>query len=250
MVQHQDFAKFWEKISERAKLVTVNWFFDRFASNPASRERIASRLVEVCKPENVETVAVVGGSSNEPELAEYSKAAVTIIGNDGKSDVFLDLNQSQPITQSFDLVLCSQVLEHVHDLEIAFANLKALTKPNGGTLLIAVPASGWVHGEPDYYFAGFDVQLIKRMCERNSLEVMACERLSSRKAYLASHNYGLWLVDSGDFRNPWSLVRHCKSSVEKIHFLVRYFLPLLKISFTRDSNDKRWAISSYVICRL
>ena len=69
----------------------------------------------------IHTIAVVGGARNEPELLIFqNKIGLELhsFGIDSKTGIskfnYLDLNvaQDKPDLQ-FDLILCSQVLEHV-----------------------------------------------------------------------------------------------------------------------------------------
>lgn len=50
----------------------------------------------------------------------------------------------------FDLIVCSQVLEHVDDIDIAVDSISFLLK-SGGVAVITVPFSWELHGEPHDY---------------------------------------------------------------------------------------------------
>jgi SAM-dependent methyltransferase len=88
-------------------------------------------------------------------------------------------------SQSFDLVICEQVLEHVPDLFTAVKNLFALCRP-GGLLLVSTPFLLRIHGTPDDFWrftpnglkqlleqGGFDVKWVRswgnRSCVRRNL---------------------------------------------------------------------------------
>ncbi len=51
-----------------------------------------------------------------------------------------DLTQGLPFldTNQFDVVICEQVLEHLHELDVAIATFQRVLKP-GGTLIVGVP---------------------------------------------------------------------------------------------------------------
>ena len=67
---------------------------------------------------------------------------------------------------SFDLVLSTEMLEHVHHWKDAIHNLKAVTRP-GGTILVTTRSEGFpYHGYPhDYWrFAPGDMEIIFSDC--------------------------------------------------------------------------------------
>jgi SAM-dependent methyltransferase len=71
--------------------------------------------------------------------------------------------------QSFDGVLCSQVLEHVDRPETVVREISRILKP-GGVGLISVPFFYNLHMEPNDYFR-FSPYGIKELLERNGLAV-------------------------------------------------------------------------------
>ncbi len=66
-------------------------------------------------------------------------------------DVLAQRGQAWPLPDaSFDLVLCTQVLEHVDDLALAVREMDRVLKP-GGVLVVSAPFSYNEHGTPDDY---------------------------------------------------------------------------------------------------
>jgi SAM-dependent methyltransferase len=66
-------------------------------------------------------------------------------------DVVAERGKSWPLPDaSFDVVLCTQVLEHVDDLELAVREIDRVLKP-GGVVVVSVPFSYNEHGAPDDY---------------------------------------------------------------------------------------------------
>jgi 2-polyprenyl-3-methyl-5-hydroxy-6-metoxy-1,4-benzoquinol methylase len=62
---------------------------------------------------------------------------------------FLDIDE----TIKYDLLLCTEVLEHVPDPVKCFAKLAKLLKPDG-VMIITVPGSSWTHQAPYYFSSG------------------------------------------------------------------------------------------------
>lgn len=74
----------------------------------------------------------------------------------------------------FDFVLCTEVLEHVADWSVAFANFRALLAP-GGRVLITAPQFFHLHEEP-YDFWRPTPHAIDYYARRNGLKVVEQRR--------------------------------------------------------------------------
>jgi SAM-dependent methyltransferase len=84
------------------------------------------------------------------------------------TDYLITKNSSWPIQDnSFDVVLCTQVIEHVEDPAILVAEIKRVLKP-GGRVILNAPFLYPFHGMPDdqaryttthllYFFKGFEI---------------------------------------------------------------------------------------------
>ena len=133
----------------------------------------------------ISRVAIVGGSTLDPEFIEvkrlFPNVEVDIFGIENSQNEiafhFLDLNRDQiKDSDIYDLVLCSQVLEHVWNLENAFACLNALTKP-AGYLWLACPASNMPHGSPDYYSAGYTCNFLANNLELRNYAIVTGKQI-------------------------------------------------------------------------
>lgn len=58
-----------------------------------------------------------------------------------------------PENRKFDLIICTEVLEHVPDPRAAFAKLVKLVSP-GGTMIVTVPFMSLMHQAPFWYSSG------------------------------------------------------------------------------------------------
>jgi SAM-dependent methyltransferase len=74
---------------------------------------------------------------------------------------FLDITGEIQIEEKYDLVLCTNVLEHVYDTNLAIKNLKYLMKEKGH-LVISVPFIYPLHDEPEDYWR-FTEHAIKQL---------------------------------------------------------------------------------------
>lgn len=143
---------------------------------------------------DINTVAIVGGGVEEPELKYLQRKEFSFFGIErGNIDKFTQFNLNVPSAneKQFDLVICSQVLEHVYDIKIALANLVNLVKP-GGYLWIACPASNYAHGSPDYFSAGYSHQLITHLIKPLGVQIILAENYGSRRMYFYTHALQYW----------------------------------------------------------
>jgi SAM-dependent methyltransferase len=86
-----------------------------------------------------------------------------------KPDVFGDGRELPFADDSFEGVLCSQVLEHVDQPDTVIRELARVLKP-GGTAIISVPFFYNLHMEPDDYYR-FSPYALKSLLARHGLVV-------------------------------------------------------------------------------
>jgi SAM-dependent methyltransferase len=107
---------------------------------------------------NVESVTGVLldlGAGNQPFKVWYSQFAERCVAADVAPAPGLDvLSMAAPLpfaSAAFDTILCTSVLEHVHDAEAAVSEIARILKP-GGRLIITVPFLYPTHEAPyDYW---------------------------------------------------------------------------------------------------
>ena len=145
-------------------------------------------------------VAVVGGTSKDAEveilIKNFPNIEITYFGIDNprndRNFEFFDLNIQQDIDRSFSLVLCSQVIEHVHNLEIAFRNITKLSLKKDGYVWINCPASNMPHGSPNYYAAGYSKELIQEYLLRNNQKIIESGYFGSKRYIFFTHSLHFW----------------------------------------------------------
>ena len=74
--------------------------------------------------------------------------------NTAQIDIVSDILNIPEPPESFDAVLCSEVLEHVPDPVAALREFSRLLRP-GGILILTAPFSSNVHMEPYFFCTGF-----------------------------------------------------------------------------------------------
>lgn len=135
---------------------------------------------------------------------------------------------------SFDLVICTELLEHVTDWSKAIHNLKAIVKPLG-TLLVTTRSRGFeYHGYPfdfwryelsdmEFIFSDFDIKSLKSDPEEPGV-------------YLAAEKPPVFLEKNVKRRKLYSILTGKRSSIIKNSiYWTMVFLPLCKIL-----GKRRW----------
>jgi SAM-dependent methyltransferase len=74
--------------------------------------------------------------------------------NTSQIDVVCDITAIPEADQSFDIILCSEVFEHLPDPLKAIEEFQRLLKP-GGKLVVTAPFASLVHFAPYFYATGF-----------------------------------------------------------------------------------------------
>jgi len=147
----------------------------------------------------VTKVAVVGGSSKDPEVVAinsvFPQCEIDYFGIDnyGNEDFWVpfDLNTKNNVQKKYDLVVCCQVLEHVWNMNQAFSNLSNLANA-GGFIWVNCPSSNIAHGSPDYYSAGYTPGYLERNMFQHGVTCVTSGTIGSKRYYLATHMFRLW----------------------------------------------------------
>jgi SAM-dependent methyltransferase len=146
-------------------------------------------------------IALVGGGASEPEITFLKNEFVLQVDFFGIEDIpgnvvnFIDLNQKANLKDSqiasYDLVLCSQVLEHLWNIPNAFETLSLLVK-KGGSVWVACPYSNYFHGSPYVFSTGYSPEFLVEIGKHANLVVKDCGYVSSPREYLARHVLHVW----------------------------------------------------------
>lgn len=90
---------------------------------------------------------------------------------DYKSDII-----SIPVPDnSFDYILCTEVIEHVSEPIKAVEEMSRILKM-GGVLFLTAPLGSFLHQEPHHYYGGFTPYWYKKFFSKNGLQIIDLER--------------------------------------------------------------------------
>jgi hypothetical protein len=174
----------------------------------------------------IKTVAVVGGSEKDPEakiLVEMGVDSIDYYGIDpGMTQ--LDLNFPYKPSKNYDLVICSQVLEHIFDVKQGLQTLANLTSI-GGFLWIGCPASNRSHGSPHYFSAGYQPELIINLLKLSSVNSLSSGVLGSKRLYFMTHALRVW-PSRRELKNPILSYDFNRRNEKIIMKFIRFFYDL------------------------
>lgn len=75
---------------------------------------------------------------------------------------------------SFDVVLCTEMIEHVPRPDDVIAEFARILKP-GGTLFLTAPLGSGIHQEPYHYYGGFTPYWYQRFLEESGFDAIRIE---------------------------------------------------------------------------
>ncbi len=93
----------------------------------------------------------------------------------GALDYVCDITRIPIADGSFDVVLCTEVFEHIPDPIAALRELARLLKP-GGALILTVPANCLRHFDPYFFYAGFSDRWLGHWLEKFDFELVEFEQ--------------------------------------------------------------------------
>lgn len=82
-------------------------------------------------------------------------------GQYGQIDIKSDITSIPVNNNSFDVILCTEVLEHVPEPILALKEMVRIVKP-GGRLLITAPLGSGLHQLPYHYYGGFSPEWYRK----------------------------------------------------------------------------------------
>jgi SAM-dependent methyltransferase len=96
------------------------------------------------------------------------------IGNYTELDYESDITEIPVPDASFDVILCTEVLEHVPEPIKAVHELARILKP-GGKLLMTAPLASLLHQEPFHFYGGYTPHWYRRFLPEAGFVVSAIE---------------------------------------------------------------------------
>jgi len=97
-----------------------------------------------------------------------------LLGRYTKLDYESDITAIPVADHSFDVILCTEVLEHVPEPIRAIQEFGRILKPNG-RLLLTAPLGAWLHLEPFHFYGGYAPHWYNRFLPEAGFEIESIE---------------------------------------------------------------------------
>ncbi|TAL69082.1 MAG: methyltransferase domain-containing protein [Bacteroidetes bacterium] len=151
---------------------------------------------------------------------DFKKYHGVMLGNTteyGKIDYESDIASIPVPGESFDYILCTEVLEHVPEPIKAVEEMTRIIKP-GGKIFITAPLGSGLHQLPYHYYGGYTPEWYKLMAERFNLNLI---EIVSNGGY-----FRLLAQESARLAWTWDQHKHLHGeNGQQIHSLFGEWIP-------------------------
>ena len=89
-------------------------------------------------------------------------------------DIVSDITDIPVEDGSFDVILCTEVFEHIPHPEKALMEFQRIMK-KGGLLILSAPFASWTHFAPYHYCTGFNSYWYRTILKEYGFEVKICK---------------------------------------------------------------------------
>ena len=197
-------------------------------------------------------IAIIGGKAHEPEVkllkCFIEEPQFIFLGIDPPIDQYLDLNLENFSVNGthYDIILCSQVMEHIWNHKNAFKHFENLLASNGYAY-ISCPSSNRVHGSPNFFSAGFTPSFLINHAHALGLVIHSAQQFGSERIYNSVHLLDIWLSPKGH-KFPILFCFEGKSLWKKFLLTIRYLpkILLLHLSSKKLTTSERYASESFI----
>lgn len=102
----------------------------------------------------------------------------------GNLDIISDIATIPEKNESFDVIMCTEVFEHIINPREALREFFRLLKP-GGSLIITAPFCSLTHFAPYHFYTGFSEYFYKKELEEIGFNIIEIEKNGNYFEYLA-----------------------------------------------------------------
>ena len=166
----------WLNNSGRASTLSAGRFLLHHKLSSTFQEHVHGRLLE----------AGAGGSPFSKQLRHLADEVITLDVSDryGDTDIIADVqNMPEVPSDSFDVVVCTQVLEHLPAPEDALREMRRVLR-HSGVLILSAPHLSMVHEAPNDFFR-YTSYGLEELCERSGFQVKTIEATGGLIVFVA-----------------------------------------------------------------
>lgn len=130
------------------------WLAQKLAAIPANKRILDAGAGELKNKKLCSHLNYVSQDFCSYEGVGDGKGLQMGVWDTSRIDIACDITDIPEPAESFDIILCSEVFEHIPDPLQALKEFKRLLKP-GGILILTAPFASLVHFAPFHYYSGF-----------------------------------------------------------------------------------------------
>lgn len=152
-------------------------------------------------------------------------------------DIVSDITDIPVADNSFDAVLCTEVLEHVPNPNAALKELIRVIK-RGGRLILTAPFCSLTHMAPYHFCSGFNIYWFENALNENGARIIASKR---------NGNYYEWLRQE-IIRLPFVVSKYQNKKSALLKLRCALFANTLKKYINSQNNSGELLCFEYMIC--
>jgi ubiquinone/menaquinone biosynthesis C-methylase UbiE len=156
------------------EIVRQSWLIDILFNVPAGHKILDAGAGELKNAPLCNHLEYVSQDACQYEGMGDKKGLQAGEWDTSKIDIICDIADIPEPDESFDVILCSEVLEHIPEPSKALDEFYRLLKPNG-VLIITAPFSSLVHFAPFYYSTGFSRYWYEHHLPERGFEIESIE---------------------------------------------------------------------------
>jgi ubiquinone/menaquinone biosynthesis C-methylase UbiE len=156
--------------------------------------------------------------------------------NYSQIDFVSDIVEIPVDDEFFDVVLCTEVLEHVPDPISALREMSRILAPNG-TMLLTVPLSAGLHQEPYHFYGGFTPHFFEMFLTRFNMEITELTPICGLYRHVGQEVYRSGRILLGNSSKKLTLLQR---------FLFFYWIPNYFKMIEKDIMVKEFTVG-YVL---
>tara|TARA_B100001057_G_scaffold84687_1_gene80518 strand:+ start:205 stop:912 length:708 start_codon:yes stop_codon:yes gene_type:complete len=133
----------------------------------------------------------------------------------------------------YDILICTEVVEHLPDIKSTFKKLKKLLKPSGD-LLLTFPFASMYHQEPYFFTSGYSTYLIENLCKEFEMDVIEYQQSGT---YITSVQLDFLRINYFFRKNHNFILKLLNKMI--LFFVLNYLKLIENKDINLDENNKK-----------
>lgn len=159
------------KIGTENEVTREKWVSDKLSSIPKGKRLLDAGAGTQQYRKYCQHLIYVSQDNCKYDGTGNSLGLQTEVFDYQKIDIESDIISIPEPDQSFDYVLCTEVLEHIPNPELAIREFSRLLKP-GGELILTAPFCSLTHFAPAHYQTGFSKYFFEYTLPKHQMEIL------------------------------------------------------------------------------